>query len=241
MPPQALILSRDEEMNVIFKRVLESMGIAAQSEERTVNALQLLAKNKYDVVVVDHDDIGDAQEVLVAVRNGKSNKNAIVFAVLNGMTLTSEAYQSGANFSLDKPLTMEQVARSLRAAQGLIVTERRRYTRYVLSGPVFVQELTDPTEMQGVLINISEGGVALRLPWKRTKKEPSVRVRFLLPESTVMIVGTADVMWGKDTGEMGIRFTQLTKASRLELEEWLQQKWRQQEATAFPTWGTGNP
>src|SRR5258708_5929214 len=130
MPAQALILSRDEKLIGTFTRAFSSISITAQSDAQVGNTLRLLSKNKYDAVVVDCDHSSDAADVLLAIRSGKSNKNAIVFAVLQGQELRKEALESGANFMLEKPLSTDKVMHSIRAAHGLILAERRRYSRF---------------------------------------------------------------------------------------------------------------
>jgi ActR/RegA family two-component response regulator len=230
MSARALILSRDQKVILACTRAFATVSISADSDQQVGNTLLLLSKHKYDAVVVDCAHSADAADVLLAIRSGRSNQKAIVFAVLQDQATRKDAAEAGANFVLEKPLSVDKVTRSVRAAHGLIVAERRRYSRFPVKAQVFLQDLSDPLETPGQLINISDSGVALSLQSKGSKKNATVKVRFVLPGSTAMIAGNAEVAWSKDNGEVGIRFTQLSKSSRDELREWLQHRWKSQES-----------
>jgi response regulator RpfG family c-di-GMP phosphodiesterase len=229
MSAKALILSRDEKLVQAFTRAFAGISIVTDSDQQVGNTLRLLSKNKYDAVVVDCDHSADAADVLLAIRSARSNKKAIVFAVLQGHLMRKGATDSGANFIVEKPLTQDKVLRSVRAAHGMIVAERRRYSRIPVKGTIFLQETAEIHENTGQLINVSDTGAALSLRPKGSKKDTAVKVRFLLPGSTNMIAGNAEVAWSKDNGEVGVRFTQLSNAARNELREWLQHHWKLQE------------
>src|SRR5260370_24516284 len=70
--------------------------------------------------------------ILRELRQGRSNKSCIAFAIVHGRTTVQQAFEMGANFVLDKPISLERATRSVRAAQGLIMRERRRYQRHLL-------------------------------------------------------------------------------------------------------------
>src|SRR5947209_1396310 len=154
MSAKALILSRNEKLVLSFTRAFAGISITTDSDQQVGNTLRLLSKNKYDAVVVDCDHSTDAADVLLAIRSGRSNKRAIVFAVLQDQVKRKEATDSGANFIVEKPLTQDKVLRSVRAAHGMIVSERRRYSRFPVKVPVFMQELSESRENQGELINV---------------------------------------------------------------------------------------
>jgi len=93
----------------------------------------------------------------------------IGFAIVNGVTTVQEAFEMGANFVLDKPLAAERLTRSLRAAQGLMAHERRRYYRHPVATSVHINFGTETNEHLGTTVNLSEGGFAAKLQklWRR--------------------------------------------------------------------------
>src|SRR4051812_29301017 len=101
MSLEALILSRDQEVTLAFRRVLQansiSLAVAASASEASEN----LNNRKYDAVIIDCDDVKGASGVLEVLRKGQSNRNAIAFAIIDGVTTMKQAYDMGANFVLE--------------------------------------------------------------------------------------------------------------------------------------------
>jgi len=66
----------------------------------------------------------------------------------------------GANFVLDKPISLDRATRSVRAAQGLIMRERRRYHRHLIkaTGAILVDQ---GAELPLNITNISHGGISI--------------------------------------------------------------------------------
>src|SRR5262249_22548117 len=154
---------------------------------------------------------------LEELRRGKMNKSVIAFALLNDRAAMKSAYEAGANFVLQHPVSADAVTRSLRAAHGLILRERRRYHRHRVKGTAYLV-LGSDQELQAEIINVSEGGMSAKVR-QMTKQKPAgaVKIRFSLPDSAVEVEGKGEISWCRDDGRMGIRFTQLRHASRSEL------------------------
>ena len=129
MALQALLLSRDPEVHRTIRRVFDSANIDLDLSNNADQARHILTRRKYDAVLVDCDDMSNGPVVLRELRQGKSNKSCIAFAVVSGKTSIQQAFEMGANFVLDKPISLDRATRSVRAAQGLIMRERRRYHR----------------------------------------------------------------------------------------------------------------
>jgi CheY-like chemotaxis protein len=185
-------------------------------------ALSILNRRKFEAVVVDCDGIPGAPIVLSGARTGKSGKKCIVFALLNGGTTVQEAFQRGANFVLDKPLAPEAVLRSVRAANGLIMRERRRYRRYLLnaSGTVCVHAMG---ELPVSVTNLSEGGISIECIC-RLEEGAIARLKVALPGSDKALELRGEVVWSTSDGRAGIRFQSLSRAVRSELESWIEMR-----------------
>ena len=220
MSLEAVILSRDENALRVFKRLFAEMAIELTALTNSGEALQAIAHHKYDAVVVDCDDVPDACDVLEALRTGRSNRSAIAFALLNGQTTMKQANALGANFVLDKPLIADRVARSVRAAHGLIMRERRRYYRHELN--ISMNVAMGSREMGAKLINLSEGGCAI-YPAGTALSGP-VTFKFMLPETTLNILGHGEVAWNKPDGSVGLRFTQIDARSKPTFDVWLTER-----------------
>jgi CheY-like chemotaxis protein len=222
MAMNSLILSRDAEAIGLLRRVLGENSIAIEACTGSEQFNQMVAARKFDAVFVDCDDVAGAGETLRQMRTVPSNRKTIGFAIVNGVTTLQQAFEMGANFVLDKPLSAERLARSLRAAQGLMANERRRYYRHPVATTVHIKLGTDDYENLGTTINLSEGGLAAKLEKKTTIGMP-VRFRFKLPETHTFIEGKGEIAWVAN-GLSGLRFGVISSEARKELENWLLKK-----------------
>ena len=112
MALQALLLSRDPEVHRTLRRVLDAANIDLDLSNDTEQARHILLRRKYDALLVDCDDIPNGPLLLREMRQGKSNKSCIAFALVNGKTSIQQAFEMGANFVLDKPISADRAARA---------------------------------------------------------------------------------------------------------------------------------
>lgn len=216
---KALLLTRDQEVLRTIRRVLETVAIDLETVTSTAAARQRISRDKFDAVLVDCDDVESGCEVIRELRKGKSNARAIVFAITNRVTNTKHAFTIGANFVLEKPISQERAARSLRAAHGLLLRERRRYHRHKVNGTAHVS-YGSVRDVPMPLSNISEGGVALAT--QRTEDmRGMVTLRFDLPGCSRSLEAKGEFVWTNDTGRVGVRFTNISPATKTELDSWL--------------------
>src|SRR5215475_15582320 len=193
MALQALLLSRDPEVHRTIRRVLDTANIDLDLSNNTEQARHILLRRKYDALLVDCDDMPNGPMILRELRQGKSNKSCIAFAIVNGKTSIQQAFEMGANFALDKPISLERATRSVRAAQGLIMRERRRYHRHLVSasGVIIVD---GNTELSVTILTLSEGGVSIECA-RQLEKGGAARLRILLPGSQNYLDLKGEVMW----------------------------------------------
>lgn len=221
MALQALLLSNDPEVLKTLRRVLDSVNIDLQICHSAEEADNILTRRKYDTLLVDCD-IRNAPAVLRTLRKGRSNKSCIAFALINQVTTIQEAFEMGANFVLDKPLAIDRTTRSVRAAQGLIMRERRRYHRHLLkaTGTIIVDA---GTELPIGITNISEGGISIECV-RRLDEGGAARLKFLLPGAKKPFEIKGEIAWSGADGRAGIRFQVLPVAAKQELEEWMEKR-----------------
>lgn len=222
MALEALLLSRDPQVVKTIGRVLDDANIDVQVCSSADDAIQTLNRHKYDTFVVDCDDVPGAPDVLQQLRKGKSNKSCIAFALVNGRTSVREAFEMGANFALDKPVSPERAARSVKAAQGLIMRERRRYHRHLVTatGTIVVDGIT---ELPVSIMTISEGGVSIECT-RQLDQGGAARLKILLPGSKKTLDLKGEIMWSDGEGRAGIRFQVLPVDTKKELDGWLEQR-----------------
>lgn len=222
MALQALLLSRDPEVQRTLRRVMDSANIELDLSNNTEQARLALSRRKYDAFLVDCDDMQNGPTVLRELRQGKSNRSCIAFAVVNGQTTVQQAFEMGANFVLDKPISIDRATRSVRAAQGLILRERRRYHRHLVkaTGAIMVDS---GTEVPVSITNISHGGISIECS-RRLDQGGAARLRFQLPGSRKALEVKGEVMWSTPEGKSGIRFQVLSVDVKKELDAWLEKR-----------------
>jgi DNA-binding response OmpR family regulator len=216
---ESLLISRDPELLGVLRPALEKISVNLESCSELKRGTDLLARRKFDAVIVDCDDLHYGFDLLKTLRHTESNAKSVAFAVVNGKTTTQDAFKSGANFVLQKPLTTLHASRCFNAALNFMVRERRRYFRHPVDMPLRLS-LPPNQELAATATNLSEGGMAIRLV-EKLPKDARAQVRFTLPAVNISLDLKAEVAWTDGTGQAGIRFVEVPQSSQYQLEKWL--------------------
>ena len=218
MPLESLLLSRDAEVIRVLQPALEKLSIEVEVCPGVRSGHEIVRTEKFDAIIVDCDDLDGGLRVLEGLRKAPSNKNSVTFAILNGNTTTQQAFQMGANFVLQKPISTLNAMRCFSAALNFMIREQRRYFRH----PVKISATLGSGEGQklmATITNISEGGMAIffrgRFPLG------SVSANFRLPGAATPLEPKVQVAWMDDSGRAGLRFVDLPEGSREQLNQWL--------------------
>jgi DNA-binding NarL/FixJ family response regulator len=218
----SLLISQDAALLGVLRPALEKISINVQVCAGPQPGNDLLAKRKFDAVIIDCDDLQNGRDLLKSLRQTQSNAKCVAFAVVNGKTTTQEAFKSGANFVLQKPLTPMHASRCFNAALNFMVREKRRYFRHPVEMPLRISLARDQ-ELTGTTTNLSEGGMAIRIVGK-LPKDADALVCFTLPGSNVSLQLKGEVAWTDGTGHVGIRFIGVPQSSQYQLEKWLTER-----------------
>jgi DNA-binding response OmpR family regulator len=215
----SLLISNDAGLLDVLRPALEKISVNIEVCGGSRAGNDLLTKRKFDAVIVDCDDLQNGFDLLSALRQTQSNAKSVAFAVVNGKTTTQEAFHSGANFVLQKPLTPLHAARCFNAALNFMVRERRRYYRHPVEMPLRIT-LPHNQELTAVTTNVSEGGMAIRVAGKLAK-DAQAQFRFTLPMINISLDLKGQVAWADGSGHAGIRFVEVPQSSQYQLEKWL--------------------
>jgi CheY-like chemotaxis protein len=213
----ALVISDDEATVRQLTEGMKQFAISAEICRDAGIALQSLGRRHFEAVVVDLK-MYQAKEIMERVRLAPSNQTATTFAITEGPGAAS-VFSAGANFVLERPVSEESLSRSLRAAYGIIMRERRRYFRCPVAIPVVVRN-PEGRETQYETINISESGIAIRIP-AHVNSGTEVGVRFRLPQNQTRFVVQSKICWSDGTGRTGLQFLNLPLPQKSELQGWL--------------------
>ena len=219
MTLESLLISGDASLLGVLRPTLEKLAVNVEVCSGSQTGGEMLRKRKFDAVIVDCDDMKGGVELLTSLRTTQSNATSVAFAVLNGNTTTQQAFQIGANFVLQKPLTPLNATRCFNAALNFMVRERRRYFRHPVEMPVRIS-VPEGSELKASTTNISEGGMAIRVLGK-LPKDVAASFRFTLPGSLTTLDLQGNIAWADGSGNAGIRFVQVPPSSQIQLEQWL--------------------
>lgn len=216
---ESLLVSRDSEVVRLLQTTLEKLSIAVEVSAAARTGGETLSASKFDAIIVDCDDLQGGTDVLRNLRNTPSNRSSVSFAILNGKTTTQQAFEMGANFVLQKPLTPSTTLRCFNAALGFMERERRRYFRCPVEIPVLLH-LGQAAPVKTKTTNLSEGGMAIHLDGS-IPKQPIAKINFALPGSKVAIEAKGEIAWADGKGRAGVRFAEIPDSSRQQLEAWI--------------------
>jgi CheY-like chemotaxis protein len=219
MSLRCLLLTSDAALLELVRSSFSEAQIELEMRTDAASAIELAARRHLDGFVIDCDHTPGGRDVLGEIRNSRSNKLSVVFAVVNGTTSVSAAIEAGANFVLGKPVQDASLRRFLDIALPRMEREHRRYFRYKVDLPVEVLLQTGES-FAGKVINISEGGVAI------TCFGPSllggvVRIRFMIPSvHPHTFEAKAEVAWS-NVYAAGLRLLHIELESRVYFRAWL--------------------
>ena len=231
---EGLVVANDLEVVNTFSRSLNDIGLRVEAHPDPESAVSALSRKKFDVVIVDCGDGPKTTEILKTVRWLPSNNKAVVVAVAAGSADMRVAFASGADFVLAKPVQQEQATRTLWAGYGTMLRERRRYFRQRLDAPAEVQ-LESGEKTPAHTLNVSESGLAIsaNLPMRTGQK---IWFAFPLPDTSLMITGSGQIVWTDARGQAGIHFEELNPQAQIELKNWLALKFLDQLNTTAETY-----
>lgn len=215
---QSLLVSRDPHVIGVIRPTLEQLSIQLEVCPESRSGSEILLSEKFDGVIVDCDDLQGGLHVLESLKKGNSNRSSVAFAILNGTT-TQRAFELGANFVLQKPISPLNAMRCFSAAVGFMIRERRRYFRHSVDMNTTLV-FAGGKEVRATATNLSEGGMAIHCSDK-FEKNGLAKAVFVLPGRTASVECPAELAWADSNGRAGVRFGQMSAVSREHLDRWL--------------------
>lgn len=238
MALQSLLLSRDDDVIRILRRVLTDLEIDVEVCNGSDKAGEQLARRKWDAIIIDCDDVQGAVDVLRTVRQSPSNKTSTTFAIINGITSVRIAFELGANLALEKPITADRAKHSFRAVHGMMLAERRRYYRHPVDMAVTLKFEDKDTgrsfDLMATAVNLSEGGMALNLKSKPPDTKAVAMVHFMLPGTKTWIETPGTIAWADGEGLAGVRFENTPYAVKEHMARWFTQTMTAEKKPAQP-------
>jgi hypothetical protein len=227
----AAVLCHDASSLRILRTALDEAGIDHVICRSQQQALELTLGGKCSLLMADFA-LPEAGEVARLASLLAPPQKPVVLAIEGEWPGNGEAFQSGADRILYRPLASGQVrdalqeilengrkrAKRVGRKPSVGKHDRRASSRSGIKTLVYLELETGTLPAIGV--DISEQGLAVRA------SEPipacaKLRFRCVLPGTSHTVRGRADVIWTDDHGRAGLFFSHLPPSSRKELKHWL--------------------
>jgi CheY-like chemotaxis protein len=222
MTLSSMVVSRDWQEISVLECILGGLQMDVAVENDPQRALARLSKSKIDALIVDCDLNGSGQ-FFRELQREVPRANTVPLVIMGGAQSHRNMEDSGAMFSFDKPISVEQAVHTLSAARNMILDGRLRYHRAGLDVPVMLQGLRHK-KTAGQLINLSQGGLQVRVDNGFNPNE-AARISFALPGTTYSVNAQVEVAWSDNRGNLGIRFVKIAPQIQHTLRTWLAQQY----------------
>jgi DNA-binding response OmpR family regulator len=213
----ALVVTDQEYLYRRLSGMLREFAIHAEPNTDPKDAQDQISRQGFDMVLLDCD-LDHSQQLVEAIRGNPENQNTFLFALASGFSKQSELTRAGANLVLRKPINWQLAKRSLKAAQAMIIRERRIEIRE--KAKTLVQLSFVAQKMETLLIDLSETGMAVQSRHALKVNEP-VHIRFSLPGTLVAVQCKGRVVRATKDGQMGIAFTSVDDSNRSKIADWI--------------------
>lgn len=212
MQRRALIVDDEPTMCELIQEVLVSTGMEVVTFTRSADATGYLRDQKFDVVLLDlcmpaPDGIALAQQM----RGSGFNQ-------MTPIIMISDDQQPGASFFLYKPIDKGRLLKLIRATQGTIEHERRRFRRIPFHSKV--QLRFDKAELEGETIDVSLNGLLVKAP-HTVPVGSTVQVSLSLSPGMKPIDGRGSVKRVIGANQMGILLDRLSMAESWRFQDFL--------------------
>jgi PilZ domain len=217
---RALLVSNDSTAVEQLTNAMQQFAITVDLCSELGTAASLINTRKFEAIVVDLTLDERIPHLLERIRLSPANQHSVTFALANSHPQASFQVQS--NFVMQKPLTDNLIASTLKAVLGQIIRDYRRYFRCPVTAPVIIQ-IDSKAQIPCEMLNISEGGLAINT-MVSFKPGAAVRAQFTLPDEPTAFEIDAEICWCDNIGRAGLQFRLISSDRRLVLQAWLSRR-----------------
>jgi CheY-like chemotaxis protein len=215
----SILVCLDEEAARVLGRVLEELSIGVETCPDVTRAAMRMAQQRFDVAILDCESHAEVASLLRETRVSRINDSTLAVAIVPGQESIGELFSLGVNFVLYKPLSYERALSTLRAARSVMRKDKRRKPRAAVHTHATIDYANVERE-KATLIDIAHDGMSVQFG-KKLPPTSKVYFQFVLPEQTIAVRLSGQVIWQDWNGRAGVQFVDVPKASRRLLNEFL--------------------
>jgi protein TonB len=120
MAPRCFLFSPDGGTSDVIRQVLAELGVVGESCSDTAAASEKIAKESFQLVVIDWDQQPEATALLTTARERKASERPLILAIVSDDASVPKALQAGANSILRRPILVNQAKDTLTTARDLL-------------------------------------------------------------------------------------------------------------------------
>jgi hypothetical protein len=202
------------------RAALNTIGVRCEYVTYSTGA-ERVQRGRYEAVVLMYDGSPAAADLVQRIRSGVSNRDSVIF-LMSTQSSQQTAFRVRANFFISPPITEQSVITTFKAAYGLLVRSRSRWHREPVNGNAFLN-LGLVKNVPASIVNLSQGGMSIKCS-QLLRQQQLVLVRFGLPGTDELICLSAQVIWTRTDGTVGLRFNDVTEPTVKALRNWVEER-----------------
>jgi CheY-like chemotaxis protein len=221
-PLTALLLCADTQTVGLIDRTFDEYSISAYYCMNSSSAQTSLSQKKFDLLVLDFDDPGAAALIDFRPLDARGFPS-VVIALARDPEILKGALSRRVHFVLQKPFAPELIQRTLKAAYGQIVNEKRTAFRHSVRIIADASILDGDTKIilpDATIQDISQTGLCLQVATS-VPHDANIFVDFELPDGQGEVHAIGKVMWCDGRGHAGIQFRFIAPLEMKALRTWL--------------------
>jgi len=218
MRSSAAVLCSDPSSLETLNGTLRELGIRMVNCPTRQMALELVLAGRCSTLIVDFAMPGAEEVVRTAALLPKVQKPALLAVASGDWPETGEAFHSGANRILYRPLDARQVKNAVKSGRKASSKTHRKSARYQMKALVYLD--CDKHTLPAISMDISEHGLAVQAA-EPVPLSHDLGFRCVLPGTSFTFSGRAEVIWASDHGRAGMFFSQLSPDARTHLKRWI--------------------
>ncbi len=217
------IMFVDDEPDVLktFKTLIQPLGCEVVTLADSQEAAQRINKEKFDCIFLDalmpHPDGFELAEL---VRNSPSNFRTpiVMLTGYDDAEAMRKGFRAGVTSFIGKPVTQSRLAALLGSMRGVMLREKRRYTRTPFIAVVTCR--SDNRTFKSKSINISETGMLLE-DSNQVAIGLEVDLEFLMPQAQSPFKLRAKIVRKQSPNRMAVHFVALKTIELQSIQQYL--------------------
>ncbi len=205
-----LLLSTDAAVLGMTNKIFDDYGFSVSAAKSAPEADALIKRTSFDLAVFDNDVPGAFN--LAPQKISAQNRD------LQGKRV---------HFVVQKPFSADLFLKSLRAAYGVMLREKRAAHRQEVDRPAssttLVHEGSQRSLPRVTILNVSKTGIGLDAR-EMLPQGSTIQLSFQLPETDETVQVSGKIIWTCQNGKAGVRFTHFLPADQKTLHTWIDSK-----------------